>query len=501
MFYVGAYPSVFDKSNVLVVLYNIDFVRWHFSQRKSLSTEELHKREKGARIMNERGFIKPSCPAGIRDLMPRQAAQRNDLVRRVVTVYERFGFVPLETSMIEREEVLTGGDPDFSGNIFRLRDTGDSRDPLALRFDLTVPLARVVAQYPELPRPFKRWQLGRVFRTDKPQAGRYREFAQLDADTVGTTSLLADVEIINMIYLVMRELGVPRFMIRVNTRKILNALPYYAGFDPDKTMSVLRILDKLDKIGINGVAEELRKQPVDQWDSSPGLDQESIEKLVGFVNLGGNNEDIQTALSDLMSDVPEAGEGLRELLEITRGVEASGVPAESWKIDLSVARGLGYYTGPVFETVLSELAGFGSVFSGGRYDGLVSRFGRQSVSATGASVGVDRLFSAMEELGLLDDSAVINPQVVVICPDDCLRFEAVRVSADLRKAGLRTELYMGAETNIGAQIGYAVGRSAKFVVIVGLAEFARGQVAVKNLVTRVQVAVDISQVCAKICES
>ena len=446
--------------------------------------------------MNERRLIKPGCPAGIRDLLPRQVAQRSDLVRRVVAVYEMFGFVPLETSMIEREEILTGGDPDFSGNIFRLRDMGDSRDKLALRFDLTVPLARVVAQYPELPRPFKRWQMGRVFRADKPQAGRYREFAQLDADTVGTPSLLADVEIINMIYAVMCELGIARFMIRVNTRKILNALPYYAGFDPAKIMPVLRIMDKLDKIGLDSVATELGKKPENEWDESPGLDAAAIDKLLGFVNLVGNNEEIQAALSELMSGVAEAADGLNELAELMRGVAAAGVPIDRWKIDLSVARGLGYYTGPVFETVLTDLPSFGSVFSGGRFDGLVGRFSRQSVPATGASVGVDRLFSAMEELQLLNDTAVVKPQVVVLCPDSELRFEAVRLAAQLRSASLRTELYMGLETNIGAQIGYAVGRGAEFVVIVGLAEFARGQVAIKNLATRSQTAVDRNRVCA-----
>ena len=450
--------------------------------------------------MNDK-IIKPGCPGGVRDLLPEQAAQRRDLINRVIGVYELFGFVPLETSMLEREEVLTGGDPDFSGNIFRIKDPSKNRDPLALRFDLTVPLARVVAQYPELPKPFKRWQMGRVFRGEKPQAGRYREFAQLDADTVGTSSLLADVEIINMIYLVMRELKIANFMIRVNTRQILNALPYYAGFDPAKITSVLRILDKLDKIGLDGVKDELATKPLNEWDESPGLSADVVGKLVEFIGIRGDNDEIQAQLGELMGGVSEAAQGFRELKDIVRGVEAAGVDPQRWTLDLSVARGLGYYTGPVFETMLTDLPTFGSVFSGGRFDGLVSRFSKQSIPATGASVGVDRLFTAMEQLGLLDDSAVVRPQVVVIFPDEELRLEAVKAAAELRQIGLRTELYMGTETSIGGQIGYAASRGAQFVVIVGLQEFAAGQVAIKNLVTRQQDAVDRNFMCAKLMAS
>jgi histidyl-tRNA synthetase len=445
-------------------------------------------------------IIKPGCPSGVRDLLPQQAAQRRDIINRVIDIYELFGFVPLETSMLEREEVLTGGDPDFSKQIFRIKDPSKNRDPLALRFDLTVPLARVVAQYPELPKPFKRWQMGRVFRGEKPQAGRYREFAQLDADTVGSASLLADVEIINMIYLVMGKLGVNNFMIRVNTRQILNALPFYAGFDPAKIAAVLRILDKLDKIGLDGVIVELASQPTNEWDESPGLPNDVIDKLVSFINIRGNNQEIQSQLDQLMGPVPEATTGLRELQEIVRGVEAAGVDSNCWKLDLSVARGLGYYTGPVFETILTDLPEFGSVFSGGRFDGLVSRFSKQSIPATGASVGVDRLFTAMEQLGLLNDKAIVRPEVVVICPDDSIRFESVKAAAELRQNGVRTELYMGSETNVGSQIGYAAKRGAQFVVIIGLEEFSNRQVAIKNLITRKQVVVDRNQMCANIME-
>lgn len=444
--------------------------------------------------------IKTGCPAGVRDLLPEQAALRRDLINRVIGVYEMFGFMPLETSMLEREEVLTGGDPDFSGNIFRIEDSNKDKDPLALRFDLTVPLARVIAQYPELPKPFKRWQMGRVFRADKPQAGRYREFAQLDADTVGTSNLLADVEIINMIYCVMGELDIENFMIRVNTRQLLNALPYFAGFDPNKITSVLRSIDKLDKIGLDGVKEELATKPTSEWDDSPGLSKNVIGKLVDFIGIRGDNKEIQAQLTDMMGNVPEAAQGLQELSDITLGVEAAGVDAKRWTLDLSVARGLGYYTGPVFETMLTDLTSFGSVFSGGRYDGLVNRFSAQSIPATGASVGVDRLFTAMEELGLLDDSAIVKPQVVVIFPDEDLRFEAVKAATELRQNKLRTELYVGTQTNMGSQIGYAANRGAHFAVIVGQNEFAKGQVAIKNLQTRKQEVVDRAQMCAKILQ-
>jgi len=287
-------------------------------------------------------------------------------------------------------------------------------------------------------------------------------------------------------------------MVRVNTRKILNALPYYAGFDPTKVTSVLRTLDKLDKIGLDGVRKELMTEPVNEWDESPGLSADVVGKLVDFINIRGDNQEIQSQLSELMGDVPEAAAGLRELQEIVRGVEAAGVDPQRWTLDLSVARGLGYYTGPVFETLLTDLPEFGSVFSGGRFDGLGSRFSRQSIPATGASVGVDRLFTAMEKLGLLSDQAVVRPEVVVICPEDSLRFEGVKAAAELRSQGLRTELYMGTETSIGGQLGYAAKRGAQFAVIIGLEEFAANQVAIKNLLTRKQERVDRKQMCANI---
>jgi len=336
-------------------------------------------------------YIEPKLASGFKDYLPEDMIPRQEMFDKIRAVFENFGFVPLDTPGLEKDEIITGGDPDFKMNVWHASIKDDS-EKMALRFDLTVPLARVIAGNPDIKKPFKRYQIGKVWRGERPQAGRYREFVQFDADIVGSASILADAEIIAIMNATMIALEIPNFLIRINNRKILNGLAEYADFSSDKNSAVLRSIDKLDKQGWDKVSAEL-------CDAKIGLTSEQAEAIKKFVDLRADTPtETLNAAEVLMARSPTAMSGIIELREIVDAVRAMGVPDNRWKIDLSVARGLGYYTGPVFETVLTDILEIGSVFSGGRYDGLVSKFSAQSVPATGASVGVDRLFAALSKL-------------------------------------------------------------------------------------------------------
>lgn len=416
--------------------------------------------------------IKPETAAGIKDYLPEEMIPRQQMMDKIRKTMELFGFVPLGTPVLEREEVLTGGDPDFSKQIFRIK----SSEGLALRFDLTVPLARVVAGNP-VSRPFKRYQVGPVFRGESPQFGRYREFFQFDADTVGSDSPMSDAEIIAVMYSTLKALEVPKFTVRVNSRKILNGLAAYAGFRNSMSADVLRVIDKLDKIGWDGVAGELEEK---------GLERPQIEAVKKFIDLRASSpRETLRAVGELMSNSPIAQEGVANLMAIADFVDALGVPADYWTIDLSIARGLSYYTGAVFETTLDEMSSIGSVFSGGRYDDLVDRFGAGIVPAVGASVGVDRLFAALEKLGLLKKQQA-TAEALVLNFDKSCEVAVNKATASLRQAGIRTEIYFGKENTLKAQLSYAVSREYRLVVIIGPRELATGTAQIRDLSNRTQ---------------
>jgi histidyl-tRNA synthetase len=418
-------------------------------------------------------------------MIPRQ--YMFDTIRRI---FERFGFLPLDTPGIEKEDILTGGDPAFSKSIFRTSATGSRYEGLAMRFDLTVPLARVVASYPnDISRPFKRYQVGKVWRGEKPQAGRFREFVQFDADIVGARTSMADAEIISLMYETMTALGFSEFVIRVNNRKILNGLPAYAGFPVDRNEAVLRAIDKMGKIDWKGVSEELGREPGDGDDSGVGLEGPAIEAIRRFIELqGGSSRETLAAVQKLMVDSPQAMEGITELLEIIEHVEALGVPEDRWAIDLSVARGLGYYTGPVFETILTNLPSIGSVFSGGRYDDLVARFSSGSLPATGASVGVDRLFAAMEMLEIIPSVTTISKVMVLNFDVDC-QYLIQKIVSSLRSENIPAEVYLGGEATLKAQLSFAVKQGVPYILIIGGNERRSGRAQLKDTVQRTQVEV------------
>ena len=481
--------------------------------------------------------VKPDLAGGFRDYLPAEMITRQRMIETIRSVFERFGFDPLDTPGMERRSTLTGGDPNFRMRIYDARVAGsrlvvDPDDPdgdrIALRFDLTVPLARVVAKYvgaengPSVRKPFRRYQVGMVWRGEKPQAGRFREFMQFDADVVGAATPVADAEIVALMVETMRALGVELFQVRFNNRKLLNALPAYAGFDLALAADVMRIIDKLPKIGREAVLRELSKPPKaadttagaaeegaenEEATSGLGLPADVVERIGAFLNLSGTTDELLDRCAELFAGVAIAESGIAELRQIVTALRAMRVDERCWQFDLSIARGLAYYTGPVFETFLTDADGkiltlartdegtgeeiveqLGSVFSGGRYDDLVTRFLDASIPATGASVGVDRLFDYLTRLGKirLEPTRV---QVLVTVMDQSAMSDYLAMARELRAAGIRTILWVGEETAFKAQLAYATAQQIPVVIIAGDRERAAGTVTVKNMRARTQAPV------------
>ncbi len=387
--------------------------------------------------------------------------------------FELFGFLPLDTPAVEEEKTLTGGDPEFKKQIFRIKRESGAEN-LALRFDLTVPLARVVSLYAgKITFPFKRYQVGSVWRGEKAQAGRFREFLQFDADIVGSASVLADAEIIALMNQVMLSLGFQNFLIKISNRKVLSGLPEYAGFSRGKLDAVLRVVDKLDKIGEAGVSKELTSK------NGCGLSKQEARAVMGFFGLRAKNnfEVLRLAGEKLRSG--SSKKGLAEMEELVGHLEALGVPAERWAFDFATVRGLAYYTGFVFETILLDLPGIGSVFSGGRYDNLISNLGGSSLPAVGVSVGVDRMFYAMTELRISAEGGR-KAKVLVLNFDEKTCRDAEKTVSLLRENGIPSEIYLGNEKGLKGQISYALKNNYALAVMVGADEVSKGIVSIKS---------------------
>ena len=428
--------------------------------------------------------ITPRLLKGFRDLMPETMLARRRLIETVRAVYERYGFVPLDTPALEYLETLTGEYGAASAReIYDFTDRDG--DHVALRYDLTVPLARLVAQYPDLPRPFRRYQVAPVWRFDKPGPGRFREFWQFDVDTVGCAQMAADAEIISAIVETLTTLGVQKFHVRFSNRKILNALIGFAGLAPERAGEVFRILDKLDKAGLENIKLELGPGRIDRSGdpiSGLGLDPPAIDRIEQFLSISAQTRgEILSQLSRLFCNTPAAEDGIRELGEISDLLTAAEIGDQQARIDVSVARGLDYYTGPIFEAILDDLPQFGSVFGGGRYDGLVQRFLGQPIPAVGTSVGVDRLLVALMHLGQIPEQKT-TVAVLVTTMDKNRMDDYLAITRELRQAGINTELYLGKPGQIGKQLQYADKQGIPLAVIAGEEEFARSEVSVKNLV-------------------
>lgn len=444
----------------------------------------------------KRSRLKPELLGGFRDYLPEIMIPRQEIINNIKITFESFGFLPLDTPALERSSVLGTDKDEFRMEVYRFQ-AGDQ--DVTLRFDLTVPLSRVIAAHPEVLKPFKRYQYGSVWRKEKPQAGRFREFAQFDADIVGSDSVLADAEIVILMFQTLKNLKIDNFIIRFNSRKILNGLSEMAGFEENKSQEVFRILDKLEKIGLEEVIKELSRKPENKFDESVlALSQESISKIKEFLVLGGESKELTNDLKRIFKEVKIAQEGIRECEEITDILNMVGIPEKNWKFDLSVARGLGYYTGPVFETTLNDIPEIGSVFSGGRYDELVMRYTGEKIPATGASIGVDRLIAALEKLGKIEKKTT-TAKVLLTIIDQKLTGKIMELAQKLRKAKVNTEVYLAGKP-LKEQIIYAAKRGVPFVIILGEEENLIGKLKLKDMNKREEETLTENEIIAKLLE-
>jgi len=425
-----------------------------------------------------RPIIKPTTLKGFRDYLPSAMIAREMLVDTARQVYRSYGFSPIDTPSLEHTEILLGkGGDESDKQLFRFLDNG-GRD-VALRFDLTVPLARFVAQHiHEVGTPFKRYHIGTVWRGENTQKGRYREFMQCDFDTIGTTSNASDIETLLVIHDLFERLGFSKFTIRVNNRLVLNGLLQKLGL-ADKSAGVLRCIDKLPKAGPEKVIAEMTERV--------GATAEQAANVIDLVELKGEPLAMLTTLESKLAGNEAGLLGVARLRELFTTISQAGVPVERVELDLAIARGLDYYTGTIYETFLGDLPGIGSVCSGGRYDNLAELFTTQKLPGVGASLGLDRLLAAMEELGMV--GAASTPAQVLIAFFDANHLgDYQRVAHHLRSAGLPTEVYPEA-VSLGDQLKYAARKGFPAAVIAGDREFAAGQWQVKNLRTREQVTV------------
>ena len=421
-------------------------------------------------------FIKPRVPRGMRDILPEQMIRRQYVIDVIRDVFEEFGFEPLQTPALELSEVLTGKyGPDAEKLIYQAGHVGGKED-ISLRYDLSVPLCRVIAMHPQLPKPFKRYQIDPVWRAERPQKGRYRQFFQCDADTVGTESMLADAENVNLIYQVLTRLGFEQFEVNINDRKLITGIGQFAGVPDEQLGGLYRSIDKLDKIGLSGVRDELAENQIPE---------PVIEKLIALLQIEGDTAVVLNALNEQLGDSEVAREGIVELEELNGYLETLGVPDEFYRINVSMVRGLEYYTGPIYETVVEEPK-IGSITGGGRYDELIGSFSKQGYPATGTSFGIERIIDVMEEFDMFPATVGKTvTQVLVTVFDAELAQESLKLATLLRQDSIRTEVY-SRPTRISTQIKYADTKGIPYAVILGSDELEAGTVAIRNLESREQ---------------
>lgn len=418
-------------------------------------------------------LIEPRTLAGFRDYLPALMIPRERFMEKARAVYRSYGFVPIDTPALEYTEILLGkGGEETDKQLYRFKDNGD-RD-IALRFDLTVPLARFVAQHiGTLGTPFKRYHLAPVWRGERQQRGRYREFVQCDFDTIGTTSNAADIEVALVIHDLLAALGFARFRIHINNRMILNGLLEELQL-ADRTAPLLRSLDKLAKVGRDEVAAEMQ--------SKAGVTADQAQRVLTLAEINGDNTAILDQMHEQFGKNAKCSEGIGRLRQLITVATEAGIPAERVQIDLGIARGLDYYTGTVYETLLTDLPTIGSVCSGGRYDNLASLYTKQVLPGVGASLGLDRLLAAMEELKLIPATSTAAPVLLVQFSADHLgAYQGM--ARRLRQAGIGVEVYPEAK-KLGAQLGYAEKKGFTLALIAGPDELTKGVWQIKHLAQR-----------------
>lgn len=415
-------------------------------------------------------IIKPRTLSGFRDFLPDAMLERERLIETAKQVYRSYGFAPIDTPALEYFEILAGkGSEETDRQMYQFRDQGDRH--VGMRFDLTVPLARYCAQHiNELGTPFKRYHIATVWRGERAQAGRYREFMQCDFDTVGTTSVNSDIETALVIYDLLKKIGFERFRIRVNNRKVLNGFLDHVGLQ-EKSVEVLRAIDKLEKIGAEKVTDEIKK--------SVGANDQQVEQILQLVAQFDSNSETLQNLSSLVAGNALGEQGIEELNQIASATTALGITEAHFQIDPSIARGLDYYTGTVFETTLLDLPTIGSVCSGGRYDNLAELYTKQQLPGIGASLGLDRLLAAMESLSMIQPIRSPAPVLITLFDKKYLH-QYLKLASLIRNAGIACEVYPEFK-KIGQQLKYADRKGFVAAIVAGENEFNNGVVQLKNL--------------------
>ncbi|WP_110462179.1 histidine--tRNA ligase [Ruminiclostridium sufflavum] len=431
--------------------------------------------------------VTPSILPGFMELLPADQLLFNDMLDTIKRTYEKYGFIPVDTPVIEKSEVLLAkGGGETEKQIYRF-NKGDN--DLSLRFDLTVPLARYVSQhFGELTFPFKRYHTGKVFRGEKPQKGRFREFYQCDIDIIGNESLsvINDAEILSVIYSTFKALGFDDFTIRINNRKILNG--FFESLKVSDKAEVLRTIDKLEKIGRDAVAAELK---------AIGLSTEDAEGVLKFVNIKGSCRDIVSSLRELGIDNAVFAEGVNELELVLNYIASFKVPSANYTVDLTIARGLDYYTGTIYETVLNQYPSIGSVCSGGRYDNLAQNYTSRKLPGVGISIGLTRLFYQLRAAGVVGGSKKATPSKILVIPMQETMAQSLEMATKLREADIPAEIYFN-EGKMGKKFSYADKLGIPFVVVVGEDEVKSGKFKLKNMETGEQEELLLAQIIEKL---
>lgn len=436
--------------------------------------------------------IKPQLPKGMRDFLPADILKRQYVIDTISNTFETFGFEPLQTPVLELSQTLMGKyGPDAEKLIFYAQHPG-GEEKLALRYDLTVPLARAFGMNEaRLNLPFRRYQIAPVWRAERPQRGRFREFFQCDADIVGISGKEADAEVVALAVTALRRLGFTDFAVKLNSRRLLTGIGMYAGLTGEPLSNLYRSIDKLDKIGINGVKEELTRA---------GIEANAIARIIEMIGTTRHEETtgyevaavMLGKLREALADIPTAQEGLEELDQIIDFLAAMQVPGQFIEVDFSMVRGLSYYTGSIYEAVISGATAeerVGSIAGGGRYDDLVGLFRKESLPTVGISLGIERLIVLMEQRNLYPPGlrkTVVQALVTVFAPET--RVESMALAAELRAANFPTELFLQ-DAKLGKQLAYADKKGIPFVLILGPDEIASGLVKVRDLRQQAEVSV------------
>lgn len=429
----------------------------------------------------------PKIMSGFMELLPEDQILFNELVDTIRTSYESFGFLPIDTPILECSEVLlakAGGETEKQ--IYRFKK---GENDISLRFDLTVPLARYVSmKYNDLVFPFKRYQIGKVYRGERPQKGRYREFYQCDIDVIGENlSLMYDAEILAVIYNTFKKLSFGEFTIHINNRKLLNG--FFESLNLEmKSIDVLRIIDKIDKIGVSGVKEELSLIPITN---------EKIDKIIEFVSIKGNNTEIINSLQNLEIKNSTFITGLEELQKVIKEVKAFGLEENYYVIDLTIARGLDYYTGTIYETKLNDYPSLGSICSGGRYDNLTDYYTDKALCGVGISIGLTRLFYQLKEAGIIKSSSKTLSKVLIIPFSQENMDYAIKISSLLRKNKIICDVYYE-EKGLKQKLKYANRLGIPYVCIVGEDEEKQNKVTIKNMETGGQKTISLEEIISEI---